>query len=497
MRNTSQSVLVVDLNNFARYPTMSVGYIVSILRQAGMRVNIFSPLANGVPGMAREERAAPFGWIDSILRHRTAISSSKIIRDTRAHLVRHIARPDRGARFRKILTAFQNTLIDHQPDVVLISTYTMYLELCKQMIEICRTHSIPVLVGGSYMNLQEIAEPWLSIEGLSGVVGGEVEPYLTKLVEAVSSSHPLSSYAGIHEPGSLTFTPTPPLQDLDALPFPDYSDFPWDRYPNRIIPMITGRGCGWGVCSFCSDVVGSIGRTYRSRSVADVMSEIGYQREQHKSRLFVFNDLKLNSNVVMWRALIDQLPVIVRNPQWTAAVHVGLDDDNGLEAEDLKAAAAAGLSRITTGLESGSPEVLQKMSKGTELTRTTKFLKAATEAGISVRTTLIVGYPGETAEDLALTTKFLQESSNNIDRIQMNRLSLMPGTPLTYQFQQRPKSFPNIQNMHFDAEGAEFSLELNGITPYYRKALSTLIKTVHKINRKKLPERATPFKGVM
>ena len=29
-------VLIVDLNNFARYPTVAVGYLVAILRQAGM-----------------------------------------------------------------------------------------------------------------------------------------------------------------------------------------------------------------------------------------------------------------------------------------------------------------------------------------------------------------------------------------------------------------------------------------------------------------------------
>src|SRR6187431_2486734 len=46
--------LVVDLNNFARYPTIAVGYLVSALRKAGHEVNVFSPLAHGVPGVYRE-----------------------------------------------------------------------------------------------------------------------------------------------------------------------------------------------------------------------------------------------------------------------------------------------------------------------------------------------------------------------------------------------------------------------------------------------------------
>ena len=35
-------------------------------------------------------------------------------------------------------------------------------------------------------------------------------------------------------------------KSLDALPVPDYSDFPWQAYPLRIVPLMTSRGCGWG-----------------------------------------------------------------------------------------------------------------------------------------------------------------------------------------------------------------------------------------------------------
>jgi hypothetical protein len=49
-------ILVVDLNNFARYPTIAVGYLASILRGGGEHVTVFSPLAYGVPGVPREMR---------------------------------------------------------------------------------------------------------------------------------------------------------------------------------------------------------------------------------------------------------------------------------------------------------------------------------------------------------------------------------------------------------------------------------------------------------
>ena len=40
-------VLVVDLNNFARYPTLSVGYLSAVLRKASYQVSVFAPLMVG------------------------------------------------------------------------------------------------------------------------------------------------------------------------------------------------------------------------------------------------------------------------------------------------------------------------------------------------------------------------------------------------------------------------------------------------------------------
>ena len=113
------------------------------------------------------------------------------------------------------------------------------------------------------------------------------------------------------------------LTDLDRLPFPDYSQFPWSKYPNTIVPIITGRGCGWGVCTFCSDVTSTAGRTFRSRSPENVLAELSYQNRRHGAKLFVFTDLKLNSDLNVWRALGREFQTAVPGARWIGAVHVG------------------------------------------------------------------------------------------------------------------------------------------------------------------------------
>jgi hypothetical protein len=57
-------VLVCDLNNFARYPTISVGYLVAVLRRAGHKVELFSPWSVGIGGYTREPPVRPWGLID-------------------------------------------------------------------------------------------------------------------------------------------------------------------------------------------------------------------------------------------------------------------------------------------------------------------------------------------------------------------------------------------------------------------------------------------------
>jgi hypothetical protein len=53
--------LVIDLNNFSRYPTLPVGLLVAVLRSSGIEVDVLSPLARGVQGYPRLTRATPWG----------------------------------------------------------------------------------------------------------------------------------------------------------------------------------------------------------------------------------------------------------------------------------------------------------------------------------------------------------------------------------------------------------------------------------------------------
>jgi anaerobic magnesium-protoporphyrin IX monomethyl ester cyclase len=488
-------ILIVDLNNFARYPTIAVGYLTAVLRQAGEDVTVFSPLAYGVSGVTREPP-------DTLMRHLArklnyAIDGSqnrfvKVAKDT-------LARQRIGWAHRqdhRIVEAFE-ALDPKSFDIVLVSTYLMYHSVCAEIGIRCQRMGIPLLIGGSYFSNDTVARSWLSLPGLTALIAGEVELELPALVRAVASRGALATFPGVRTPDGQGSARSP-QRDLDRVAFPDYSDFPWRAYPNNLIPIITGRGCGWGACTFCSDVTSTAGRTFRSRSPGNVLAEIEHQSRKHETSLFVFTDLKLNSDLAMWNAIIENISKRATNPCWVCAVHVGNRDSNGLDASSLVKARNAGLTRITTGLETGSQRLLDLMKKGSDNETNSRFLRDASAAGLSVRVTMIHGYPGEEASDVRETVKYLQRHADFIDRISLNRFQIIVGPTFLRHYELDPQRYPSVRSVKLEPRQAIASHEYRPARHAdYANATQQLLQIVHQINRKPLARTATEFNGVM
>ena len=486
--------LLIDLNNFSRYPTLSVGYFASILRQQQVEVDVLSPLSFGVHGFPRQVREKPWQRYRQFFSHWSAVTNLKPVNRLRAHM--KTRRQAIGVDQSKLILDAVEKGLRHSPDVVLISAYTMYVDVCTAIAALCDEQEIPVIAGGNSFVIQEIADRWANIKGISVIFSGEPEPVLYELICRVSRGEDVAGMAGVYAPEKRTDYTAMPLKTLDDIPFPDFSDFPWDCYPNRIVPIMTARGCEWGRCTFCSDVVTAAGRTFRSRSLDDVLQEIQYQRSRFQNDLFVFLDLKLNSNLELWRGLATHIPRVAPGIRWTASIHVDSRQDNGLSAEDLRCAAAAGLVRTTCGLESGSARVQSSMAKGVKLERMSAFIRAAFDAGISVRLTCIIGYPSEDAEDIDMTTRFIREHSAYIERVMLNRFTNTPGVPVQRQLEQPSRPYPHITIASLDTVYATIPHRNARLAqPRNLRAVYRLIREVNRVNCKPLMEAAQEFEG--
>lgn len=498
MTKKDPRILLIDLNNFARYPTISIGYLAAILRREQMKVELFSPLSTGVTGVYREPPVRPWQrWVDRA-SYRSAVSRSPLMKTARSWLTSSVLHAPKLSRFvEHVASRVEQRLVEEKYDAVFVSSYLMYHHLCERIGRLCKDRDVPMLVGGPYFAQPEVRKEWLGLTGLTGLVGGEVELQLGEITRAIINRESLDHFPGIWT-NDAEKPNAPPLQNLDAVPFPDFADFPWEKYPDRIIPLATGRGCQWGACTFCSDITGTAGRTYRSRSPENVMEELEFQSKKFDAKLFVFTDPKLNSNLDVWRSLQEELPNRVPGAKWLGAIHIDQARRHGLTRPELRAARKAGMVRLTTGLESGSQKVLDLMRKGTKLETSSQVIRDAAAEEISVRVTMIVNYPGEKADDVVATAKFLEDHTRDIERVCLSRFHIRTGTYFHREIERNPASFPDIVSLTENHKIANVDHDTTiSDHPDYRRAITRVLDAVHEINRRPLRASARMFDGVM
>lgn len=487
------NLLIIDLNNFASFPTLAIGLLTASLRDRGHGVEVLCPLAFDAPATMRERRE----WIgDHILRriHLTDWTPALAMRDIARRLrERHIERPNTTV-LREVRRA-----LDRGPDALLLSAYLQHRATVREIGRMAAARGVPVILGGPMFNLSDVATAWKDLPGLSAIIGAEVDRDLPDIVKALHEGHDLLQFKGVTLPDGKASAPATPLRDLDRSPVPDFTDFPWDRYPVRIVPVMTGRGCQWDKCLFCSDVISASGRTFRTRSVENVLLELEEQARRHDTTNFLFLDLKLNSWPEMLRGIGRDIGRYVRGAEWIGTVHVDQRRDNGLSRADLEAAVEGGMRRISFGLESGSQPLLDAMRKGSSVERNSLFIRDAHAAGLSVRCTMFKGFPGETVADMEATADFLESHAEFIGRVHFNDFTLHTGTPIWEAMQTKAGDDQLPLEIRADRNERARS-EYRYITPpdrAYRRAKARALSVVHQINRQPLSDAARQFDGLM
>ncbi len=388
--------------------------------------------------------------------------------------------------------------LEQRPDAILLSAYFQHFETVREIGRLAKAAGVPLLLGGPAFNDTEAAEHWRRIPGLHALVGAEVDLSLPGIVSALCAGEDLLQFDGVTLPDGHSSPPAKPLRQLNYSPVPDFADFPWDRYRVRIVPIMASRGCQWNRCTFCSDIVSVNGRTFRSRTVESVMHEMREQARRHQTQNFLFLDLKLNSNPHLFRGIIENVQRNVRGAQWIGTVHVDQRVDNGLSRSELKAAVAAGMRRVSFGLESGSQALLDAMDKGCTVEGNSEFIRNAHEVGLSVRCTMFKGYPGETAEDLEKTADFLETHSRYIDRIRFNDFSIIAGTKIYEELRDDPTRYPQIEAFRLSGKTARLFFSNRETTgTAYRRAKHRVLQAVYEINRREIRSSARAFDGLM
>jgi len=216
----------------------------------------------------------------------------------------------------------------------------------------------------------------------------------------------------------------PVIQDLDELPFPDFSDLDLGRYVNlgflsRGEPLMVieaSRGCPYG-CTFCSSIRSKV----RYKSVDRVIKELELLKEKYNSKLILFLDDIFTMDKARTQELCRRM--LGLGIVWIAQTRVDCVDK-----ETFVAMWEAGCRIVGFGVESASQEVLGPMGKRQSKEEVINAFALCREVGFETVFNLIVGCPGETKETLEETRQLVRECKPT--RLGANELRAYPGTKI-------------------------------------------------------------------
>jgi hopanoid biosynthesis associated radical SAM protein HpnJ len=268
----------------------------------------------------------------------------------------------------------------------------------------------------------------------------------------------------------------PVLEDMDSLPFvsPVYKrDLDYRKYfigylKHPYVSIYTGRGCK-SRCTFClwPQTVG--GHRYRTRSVANVIEEIRYIRDNFPGlKEIFFDDDTFTDDLPRAEAIAREMGKL--GVTWSCNAKANVP------RETLKVLKDGGLRLLLVGYESGNQQILHNIKKGMRIDVAKRFTNDCHELGIMIHGTFILGLPGETTETIRETIHFAIET--NPHTLQVSLAAPYPGT---FLFDQAQKEgwLDTAHTEYVDAHGVQIAplayphlshTEIfNGVEEFYRK----------------------------
>jgi anaerobic magnesium-protoporphyrin IX monomethyl ester cyclase len=320
---------------------------------------------------------------------------------------------------------------DFQPDLIGIGSFTVTFDTCKKLGLGLKAAlpQVPIVLGSYHVSLvpeEAMANPQFDV----GVIG-EGEETMLDLIEHYQGGRSLDSIDGIvyrKDDGALHFTgKRKKLRDLDQLPFPArhllppnlYRPVPVDDHAFPKFAMVTSRGCPHA-CAFCQKSRSG----YRSHSPQYVADEIEHLVRDFGVRDIAFVDSLFCANKKRVYAICDELirRGLNKKVSWTCSSRVEVVDEPLLQR--MK---EAGCWRTRFGIESGSDEVLDFISKGITKDKIRAAITAADKVGLRPKAFFMVGHMPDTRETILETIEFAKSIPLHDVTVQIN--TLLPETP--------------------------------------------------------------------
>lgn len=378
---------------------------------------------------------------------------------------------------------FRQRLLGNPPAVVGIYTNLMTkLNVLRAVRFIKGTPALrgtKIVLGGP--EIRHHAERFLQ-HGADVVVIGEGEQTMEELLRCINAGGELDEVAGIAflRDGQLLRTAERTLlRSIDDLPIPFREGIALERYletwkrhhGTSSVSISTMRGCPY-TCRWCSRAV--YGGTYRRRSPAVVADEMEQIRNRYNPDALWFVDDVFTINHRWLEGFAAELAA--RNLRIPYECITRADRLNERAVELLR---ATGCFRVWIGAESGSQRVVDAMDRRVKVEQVREMIQLSKRHGIQAGTFIMVGYPGETEEDILETIHHLKVSDP--DHYTITVAYPITGTPLFDEVRSQLVSVPEWAA----ATDRDLDFQRTYSRRYYRFAISRI---THEVQAHKLAQ---------
>ena len=299
-------------------------------------------------------------------------------------------------------------VVDARPRIVgftsVFQQHLASLALAKRVKE--RLPDTCIVMGGANCEATMGVETVRQFPFVDVAVSGEADQVFAELAWRVVNGQPLEGLQGVITPRTLKSVaglgpaPTAPAVDnLDGLPYPDFSDFfagfERSRFAGQWQPSVfveTSRGCWWGErmhCTFCG--LNGATMAYRSKSAPRALAEILHLASSHPGC-----DIQVVDNILDLKYFKTLLPELAARK---LNVQLFYETKSNLKKDQVRLLRDAGVSTIQPGIESFSDRVLKQMKKGVSGLQNIQLLKWCKEMGIHPIWNFLIGFPQESPDD--------------------------------------------------------------------------------------------------
>ena len=304
----------------------------------------------------------------------------------------------------------------YAPDVVGISALTHESDAVPWIAESVKrvNEHTPVLLGGPHATAYP--DKAAHIPGIDYLVLGEGELAVGQLIERLFNQRDVSDIKGIvykKDNRVISSGKGDFIEDLNNLPMPAYDLIPIEAYRNfdsmsrtgaaDYMSIFSSRGCPYH-CIYCHNI---FGKAFRSRSAENLFSEIRHLYDTYRICDFEILDDVFNLDQQRLMEFCDR--IIESDMKVTFAFPNGLRGDI-LDEEQLIKLRQAGTVFIGFAIETASPRLQKRIKKNIQLGKIKKNIEFARSIGIHAHGFFMMGFPGETREDMKMTVDFMVSS---------------------------------------------------------------------------------------